>query len=111
MAGEVACVISGRWAYVPPPYGRGWKRLGRPAPSRPRDFGLRTAGPLGPPLLARRPKQWSPQQVSARVAALPFGATRGRAPGRAGVAFFFRIQCGLEGFAFQRSGSGWLRDF
>lgn len=67
--------------YVPPPHGRGWKRLGRPAPSRPRDFGLWTAGPLGPPLLARRPKQWSLQQVSARVAALPFGATRGRAPG------------------------------
>lgn len=46
--------------YVPPPHGPGWKRLGRPAPSRPRDFGLRTAGPLGPPLLARRPKPWSP---------------------------------------------------
>lgn len=40
VAGEVACVISGRWPPVhPPPLGCGWTGLSPPAPRRPQDNG------------------------------------------------------------------------
>lgn len=56
-------------AYVPTPHGWGWKRLDRPAPSRPRHSGLRTAGPLRPPRLG-----------SHRVAIRGVSSGRARAP-------------------------------
>lgn len=93
-------------AYVPPhptPRLGAWKRLDRPAPSRPRHSGLRTAGPLRPPRLARRRNPWSLQRASAGAAALPEAAARGRAPGaglellssagRAGEVLFKEVGC------------------
>lgn len=111
MAGEVACVISGCWATAPTP--------------RPRVEEARSAGSSASPRLWAQ-DSWASRATAARAASetvesLASGrrsrctslwSHQGAGPRRgARVAFFFRTQCGLEGFAFQRSGSGWLRDF